>query len=174
MGLQLEGYGSDSDSEASVSQASSKATDFMGQPASAGPATGLPTQTKRKVPVKIGLNHPMLRKVDEELGHRTESEDIVSLPAKRPRAHQVAVGAGRSGLLDLLPPPKKRSLTKRSDEPARKDIRPSAGSGQANNDVTKPLEDVPTESSADLFAQSAESQTDSAGPPSDLFGLGKS
>jgi hypothetical protein len=175
MGLQLEGYGSDSDSEVSGSQASPKATDIVGQQDSVGPVPGLPIQTKRKAPVKIGLNHPILGKVDEELSLRTESEDIVSVPTKRSRAaSQVLAGGGRSGLLDLLPPPKKRVQTKQNGGSTRKDVYLLAGSGQAKDDVAKPFGDVPTEKSpAFTTARLAEPKTGSAGPSSDLFGLGK-
>ena len=174
MGLQLEGYGSDSDSEASDSPASSKATDFISQQNSVGPAIGLPIQTKRKVPVKIGLNHPILRKVDEELSLPIESEDVVSVSAKRSRASQAFAGEGRSGLLDLLPPPKKRVQTKQSGGITRKDNCLPVGSGLAHNDITKPFEDLPKEdSSAITTARLAPPQNGSAEPNFDLFGLGK-
>jgi hypothetical protein len=178
MGLQLDGYGSDSGSDASGSQTPSTAACHKGQRDPGSVSISLSHQAKRKVPVKIGMDHPILRKSGAEAVPNSEMEDVVSVPSKRARPAPAPAQRG-SGLLDLLPPPKKRIRTKPDDRIAQKEAGSQVESllrGQDDPIRRKPHGDALQAESGTppLFRSLGPQESIPPESQSDLFGLGES
>jgi hypothetical protein len=116
MGLHLDDYGSDSDSEAQVEQpeqstagSTLSSVDIGTQPRSQAPEPSTAfSHAGRKIPIKIGMHHPILGKADVYTGSGGEATDETPFTKKRASISRPSP-TQKSGLLDILPPPKKRA-----------------------------------------------------------------
>ena len=178
MGLQLGNYDSDTESDGESDESKKirstvKDPPLTGTNQQNGPGethASMPLRERGKRPLKIGPSHPLLGKASKPPS--APDDDIMpadaALSSKRIQPQRTSSAGGKSGLLDILPPPKKKARTISKASPASlesassrlgdpslaKTIRQDSG-GTKEPDITVPYT---TGNKKDV----------------DLFGLGKS
>lgn len=162
MGLALD-YGSDDEDEEQT-RAPEPETAPVLAPIASTSSLGLPPPKKKKRPIKLGFDNPLLSAptfgapsaddVDERDTKRQRVEDAGDVEKVQDRK-----GKGQSALLDMLPPPKRTA-------PAASSSTVTPPQAAAKDEDDAPL--VPRK----LAKQAGKTAAEPAGL--DLFGLGKS